>query len=71
VNKKSIFSLYSKKISGKNSGGYALPPYDIKTISFFLFHITFKPFINQEKFGGVRPLRLLLFVMEKYSGLKK
>jgi len=47
------------------------PPYGIKIISFFLFHITFKLFNNQEKFGGVRPLKLLLFVMETYSSLKK
>jgi len=40
-------------------------------ISFFLFHITFKLFNNQEKFSGVRPLKLLLFVVEKYSSFKK
>jgi hypothetical protein len=47
------------------------PPYGIKMISFFLFNITFKLFNNQEKFGGVRPLKLLLLVMGTYSSFKK
>ncbi len=47
------------------------PPYGIKMISFFLFNITFKLFNNQEKFGGARPLKLLLLVMGTYSSFKK